>query len=523
MKSKKVTRREFVSSTGKLGLGVMIVPRHVLGGVGYQAPSDTLNVAIVGFGGMGSENALALAPTENIVAISDVDFAFVEKNMGDKLHDSSGKPREGKELANGLKLQEQFVKAKRYEDFREMLDKQRDIDGVVIATPDHLHAVVTKAAMESGKHVYVQKPLTYSVHESRALRTLALANPKLATQMGNQGHSSDSARLVNEWIHAGIIGPVRDVHVWTNRPVVYWPQGIPRPTGGPPPTQGTSPFGNPWTFRYVNGVLASAMGTYPVPVGLRWDLYVGPIAEDVPYHPIYHPFNWRGWLSFGVGALGDMGAHLIDQPFWALGLEYPTSIEATSTQWGTMAVPGDPSATAGTPAARTTYRPVSYPVATAVHYQFPARGTQPPVKLNWYDGGLYPPRPDLLPDDVTLNSEGGVIFIGEKGILMHDTYGANPRLFPQSLSEEAALVPKSFPRIEWSHELNWAKAAKGQAKSSSPIEYAAQLTETMLLGLVALRTGQGRKILYDGANMRVTNIPEANQYLTRDYRSGWSI
>jgi hypothetical protein len=188
-----------------------------------------------------------------------------------------------------------------------------------------------------------------------------------------------------------------------------------------------------------------------------------------------------------------------------------------------MAVPGDPSAAKDTPAARTTYTPVSYPVATAVHYQFPARGAQPPVKLNWYDGGLYPPRPDLLPDDVPLKSEGGVIFIGEKGILMHDTYGANPRLFPQSLSEEAALVPKSYPRIEWSHELNWAKAAKGLAKSSSPIEYGAQLTETMLLGLVALRTGQGRKILYDGANMRVTNIPEANQYLTREYRAGWNI
>jgi hypothetical protein len=188
-----------------------------------------------------------------------------------------------------------------------------------------------------------------------------------------------------------------------------------------------------------------------------------------------------------------------------------------------MAIPGDPSATAGTPAARTTYRPVSYPVATSVHYQFPARGSQPPVKLSWYDGGLYPPRPDLLPDDVTLKSEGGVIFIGEKGILMNDTYGANPRLFPVALTEAAALVPRSYPRVQWSHALNWAKAAKGQATASSPLEYAALLTETMLLGIVALRTGQGRKILYDGENMKITNIPEANQYLTREYRAGWSI
>ena len=158
-----------------------------------------------------------------------------------------------------------------------------------------------------------------------------------------------------------------------------------------------------------------------------------------------------------------------------------------------------------------------------MHYQFPARGTQPPVKLSWYDGGLYPPRPDVLPDDVTLKSEGGVIFMGEKGILMHDTYGSSPRLFPVSLTEEASLVPKTFARIPWSHEMNWVKAIKGEAKASSPIEYAAQLTETMLLGIVALRTGQGRKILYDGEQMRVTNIAEANQYLTREYRAGWAV
>ncbi|MEP6905471.1 MAG: Gfo/Idh/MocA family oxidoreductase, partial [Gemmatimonadales bacterium] len=284
MADRRITRRDFVSETGRLGLGVMIVPRHVLGGVGYQAPSDTLNFAVVGFGGQGAENALALVPTENMVAFCDVDFAFAEKNMADKLHDQSGKPREGKALADGMKLQEQFTKAVRYSDFREMLDKQKNIDAVVIATPDHLHAVITKAAMDAGKHVYVQKPLTYSVQEARMLRALALANPKLATQMGNQGHSSDGARLINEWIQSGIIGPVHEVHVWTNRPVVYWPQGVPRPAGGPTPPQGPSPFGNPWSFRYVNNVLAAAMGSYPVPPGLRWDLYLGPIAEDVPYH-----------------------------------------------------------------------------------------------------------------------------------------------------------------------------------------------------------------------------------------------
>jgi predicted dehydrogenase len=515
---KKVTRREFVADAGKIGLGVMIVPRHVLGGVGYQAPSDTMNFAVIGFGGMGTENALELAKTENLVAFADVDFAYTASKVAEKL-----KGDDGKESPAGVTLKQKFDKAARYSDFREMLDKQKDIDGVVIATPDHVHAIAAKTAMQSGKHVYVQKPLTYSVHEARVLRELALANPKIVTQMGNQGHSSEGARLINEWIQAGIIGPVHEVHVWTNRPVVFWPQGVPRPTASAPPAAAAGPFGNPFSFRYVNELLASALGSYPVPAGLNWDLYLGPSAENVPYHPIYHPFNWRGWLNFGVGALGDMGAHLIDHPFWALGLTYPTSIEATSTQWGTIPVPPNPAAPAGSREARGYNIPVSYPVATSVHYQFGARGAQPPVKLNWYDGGLYPPRPDVLPDDVTLRSEGGVIFIGEKGILMNDTYGSNPRLFPVSLTEEAALVPKTYARIPWSHEMNWVKAIKGEAKASSPLEYAAQLTETMLLGIVALRTGQGRKILYDGERMAITNIPDANQYLTREYRAGWAV
>ncbi|HEY8850820.1 MAG TPA: Gfo/Idh/MocA family oxidoreductase, partial [Gemmatimonadaceae bacterium] len=347
MTGKKVTRRQFVADTGKIGLGVMIVPRHVLGGPGFQAPSDTINFAVAGFGGMGSENALELAKTENLVAYADVDFAYSASKVAEKLKDDEKKGR-----PEGITLKQKFDKATRYSDFREMLDKQKDIDGVVIATPDHLHAVIAKAAMQTGKHVYVQKPLTYSVHEARVLRDLALANPKIVTQMGNQGHSSDGARLINEWIQAGIIGPVREVHVWTNRPVVYWPQGVPRPTGAPPPPPPPSPFGNPFSFRYVNQLLASALGSHPAPPGLNWDLYVGPVAEEVPYHPIYHPFNWRGWINFGVGALGDMGAHLIDHPFWALGLTYPTSIEATSTQWGTMPIPPDPKAAAGAREAR---------------------------------------------------------------------------------------------------------------------------------------------------------------------------
>ncbi len=497
---KDLTRREFVGTMAAVA-APLIVPGRVLGR-GVRAPSDTVNVAVVGFGGMGCQNALVLAQTEHIGAVCDVHFAYSERMVANKLADEHGDPR-----PEGMKLKEQFSKARRYGDFREMLAAEKGLDGVVVATPDHLHAAVAKAAMDLGKHVYVQKPLTATVHEARVLRELALANPKLVTQMGNQGHSSEGARLINEWIGAGIIGPVHEVHVWTNRPLVYWPQGLSRPTGLAAPELPTR-FGNPWTFRHVQDVLAAAMGAGGAPpAGLDWNMYLGPIADNVPYHPIYHPFNWRGWLDFGSGALGDMGAHLIDHPFWALGLTYPSSIEATSTPWGS-----------------TSDRiPVSYPVSTCVHYRFDARGTQPPVKLSWFDGGIYPPRPDVLPDEVELKSEGGVIFIGEKGILMHDTYGANPRLYPQALAEAAAAIPHSIPRIPWSHELNWAKAIRGEAKASSPIEYAAQLTETMLLGVVALRTGRGKKILYDGERGRVTNIADANPYLTREYRAGWNI
>jgi predicted dehydrogenase len=322
--------------------------------------------------------------------------------------------------------------------------------------------------------------------------------------MGNQGHSSKEARQINEWIQAGIIGPVREVRIWTNRPI--WPQGIARPLS-PEELAAKSAQITSWNRRTVTEATASALsGNYPLPDGLRWDLYLGPVKNDVPYHPIYHPFNWRGWVDFGVGALGDMGAHLVDHPYWALGLTYPSTIEATSTPWG------GPSE-----------QPVSYPLATQVHYEFPARGDQPALKLHWYDGGLMAARPELLPEDVPLNAEGGVIYVGDKGILMHETYGKNPRIWPDSLMEAAKAVPEKYPRISDTHPMNWANACKGKGQAASPFEYAAPLTETMLLGIVALRTGQGRKIHYDGENMKVTNVPEANQFLTREYRAGWDL
>jgi predicted dehydrogenase len=491
------TRRDFVSTTSKLALGGMILPRHVLGGAGYQAPSDTLNVAIVGAGGMGAENAQALG-SENIVAVCDIDHELVAKKVLERTKDRDGNPRE-----EGVRWAEQYERTAKYTDYRVMLEERPDIDGVVIATPDHTHAVIAAAAMKAGKHVYVQKPLTWSVHEARALAALA-EETGVVTQMGNQGHSSDEARLINEWVRAGVIGNVREVHVWTNRPI--WPQGLLRPAPFPADYDPLSPDRDWWPGSVQQAQATGLHADFPVPEHLSWDLYLGPCAREVAYHPIYHPFHWRGWVDFGVGALGDMGAHLIDHPYWALDLAYPTHVEATSTPWGG---PSD--------------APVSYPMATKVHYDFPRRGLMPPVAMHWYDGGLMPKRPELLPADVPLERGGGVLFVGERGLLMHETYGENPQLFPAGLAEEAALVPQTYARVEDSHEMNWANACKGVGEATCPFSYAAPLTEVMLLGLVALRAGQGYRIEYDAERMRVTNSEEANRHLTREYRRGWSL
>ena len=528
MDNADISRRSFVSGAARTAFGVMIVPRHVLGGPGYVAPSDRINFAVIGAGAQGMGNAgNAIIGNQNLVALADVDFGFVDRQLAGRERNNDGTPN-----AEGAKIKAAYMKAKRYADFRIMLEREKHvIDGVIIATPDHTHAVAANAAMQMGKAVYVQKPLTWSVKEARVLAETA-KRTGVVTQMGNQGHSGDGTRQMKEWIEAGVIGPVREVHVWTNRPV--WPQGLPRPTTGalrmqsaqpnvasPAAAQSTTPPSRPgqvgptppprtgWeNQRNVQQPIAAAMaGTrYPVPAGLNWDLFLGP-APEVAYHPIYHPFNWRGWVDWGVGALGDMGAHLIDQPFWALNLGLPVAVEATSTPYG-MDVDESPA---------------SYPQAVTVHYDFAARGEMPPVKLTWYDGGLMPPRPDILPDDIVLLREGGGIFVGTKGILMYSTYGNNPRLFPESLTEDAARVPQRIERITDNHVMNWANAVRGTVKPSSPFEYASPLTETMLLGMVALRVGQGREIKYDGANMRITNVPEANHLLHREYRKGWSL
>src|SRR6516162_4914801 len=511
----EMTRRSFLSKVAVSGAALTVVPRHVLGR-GFTPPSDQLNIACVGVGGMGRSNLINLA-SQNLAALGDVDWGYTDKNLSQLDTDASNlqqhidhpdaapaagagpapkiDPEKAKaRLAAILHLKNDLIpKAKRYSDYRKMLEQQKDIDGVVIATPDHMHAPIALACMDLGKGVYVQKPLTWSIEEARQLARHA-KDTKVATQMGNQGHSLDDARTAVEYLSAGAIGEVREIHVWTDRPVGFWPQGVPRPQVSAEPLDSLK-----WDQKGVDARLAAAMaGNYPIPDTLSWDLFLG-VGPSVEYHPIYHPFNWRGWVDWGVGAIGDMGAHLIDHSMWALKLGMPTSVETVSTP----------------------FNGASYPQATMSFYEFPARGPLPPVKLTWYDGGLMPNKPAELVDE-ELKQEGGALLIGSKGKLLHDTYGLHPRLLPKSLNDSFGKPPQKLPRIPGeAHEMNWVEAAKGKTEPSCPFEYAARLTEVMLLGIVALKAG--RKIFYDGENMRVTNLPQANDYLRREYRQGWSV
>jgi len=541
MSEQKPTRREFVATTAAATAGFMIVPRHVLGR-GLRAPSDILNIATVGVNGMGASNT-AQVMSENIVAICDVDYGLLDrrlKSWQDSLTPAppragggggagGGTPRQAtaeEELQKQWQtfgpsksqkeadakwaqtpesqrvrrfVEEQMPRLKRYRDYREMLDKHTDFDAVIVATPDHMHAVIASAAMSVGKHVYVQKPLCWSVHEARHLAKKA-AETKVVTQMGNQGHSQDEARRGQEYLMAKAIGDIHEVHVWTNRPLAYWPQGLPRPAALPPNTNLS------WNNSSVTQRLAASMaGDYPVPDTLSWNLFLG-VAPDAAYHPVYHPFNWRGWVDWGQGALGDMGAHLIDHPVWGLQLGLPSVIETTSTPFNGFC----------------------YPNATKTDYVFPARKGMPEVKLVWYDGGLLPPRPEELGEE-RLNGEGGVLYIGSKGKMLQKTYGAAPRLLPFDKHNDYGAPKEKLARVpHQSHEMNWVNAIKGKDEISSPFSYAAHLTEIMLLGVASMRAG--KKLYYDGEKMAVTNNAPVDarhaaptDYLTRKYRDGYSL
>jgi len=442
-----ITRRGFMGRAAVAAAPFMVLPRHVVGGVGTTPPSEKLNLAFIGAGGRAGESLRELR-NENIVALCDVDE---------------------ERAAHAFKS---FPEAKKYRDFREMLDKEQGIDAVVVSTPDHTHAVASMAAIQHGKHVYCEKPLTRTVHEARALAQAA-REAKVATQMGNQGMAFEGNRLLNEWIADGAIGAVREVHAWSDRPThggkLFWAQGIERPTDTP-----------------------------PVPPTLDWDLWLGP-APYRPYHPAYAPFVWRGWWDFGSGGLGDMGIHNLAPVFAALQLGAPTHIEASSTL----------------------VFEETLPLACMVHYEFPARGDLPPVRLHWYDGGLVPPRPEELEPELELDREDGVILVGDKGkILIEGWGGRSPRLIPQAKMDAYQQPPKTLPR-SIGHHAEWVAACKGEGETRSNFDFAGPLTEAVLLGTLAVRTG--KRLEWDAAQMQVTNVPEANELLHYPYREGWTL
>ena len=447
--SKPISRRGFIGTSSMALAGITIVPRHAVSGLGHIAPSDKLNIAGVGISGMGRVNLENVAKTENIAALCDVDW------------------REPT-----VKIFKTYPGAKQYKDFRVMLDKQKDIDAVIIATPDHTHAVVSMEAMKRGKHVYTQKPLTHSVFEAKELARAA-KQYKVASQMGNQGQASDGPRRLREMIWDGVIGPVREVHVWTDRPnngllKTYWPQGVKRPSDTP-----------------------------PVPKELDWDLFIGP-APMRPYNPAYHPFSWRGWWDFGTGALGDIGCHSLDPIFRALKLRYPTSVQAVSTLVNLE----------------------TYPSGSIVRYEFAAREGMPPVTLTWYDGGLRPMLLKELEPGMQMGS-GGTLYVGDKGKILDD------KILPKALRD--SYTPPA-PTIASSpgHEEEWIRACKGGEPGGSDFEWAGPLTETVLLGNIVLRSElkeklSGMVLEWDPEKFSFPNLPEADRFLRTEYRQGWSL
>lgn len=402
-------------------------------------PAKKMNIAGIGCGGKGASDIGEMAKTENIVALCDVDYS------------------------KGMDTFKKYPGVPIYKDFRQMLREMGDkIDGVTVSTPDHMHFPAAMMAMEMGKHVYVQKPLTHTVGEARLLTETA-AKYGVVTQMGNQGHSNEGTRLLKEWVQGGAIGKVREVHIWTNRPI--WPQGIQRP-----------------------------LTVDPIPETLDWNLWLG-VAPDRPYNKAYMPFAWRGWWDFGCGALGDMGCHTMDAAFWALDLKYPVSVVAECDA----------------------INPESAPKWSIVTYEFPARGSLPPVTLKWYDGGKLPPRPKELEADRQM-SKAGQLLIGDKGVILETgDYCDSPRLIPEAAMKDFQRPEKTLPRVKEGHYANWVLGCKGgPAPCSNFEEHSGPLTEMVVIGNLAIRIG--KKIAWDGPRARCTNLPEAEPLVNKAYR-----
>ena len=467
-KNDQSSRRKFIKNVSVAATGFFIIPRHVLGR-GFVAPSDKLNIAGIGAGGKGESDLaeFSKSPAVNIISLCDVDDR------------------------SSVKSRSRFPKASYYKDYREMLAKEgKNVDAVSVSIPDHGHAVAALAAMQMGKHVYVQKPMTHDIYEARIL-TQAARKYKVVTQMGNQGASFDGVKKMQDWYNAGLIGDAVNIYCWTNRPV--WPQGFGKPTG-----------------------------KEEVPKELDWNLWLGPTSYE-EYHKGFVPFNWRGYPSFGTGALGDMGCHIIDPAFKTTGLGYPSEVECSvvdlyEQMW--------------TPA----YHPDSFPASSSLKLKFPGKGGKPTTYLHWVDGGLLPERPEELdPNEPMGDDGGGAIIIGTKGKMMCGTYGNNATLLPTALSKDVK-VPQVIKRVPEGHYLQWVNACIagfGKNELSSSFDYAGPLTESILMGNLALRSWNikganggfpGRKkLLWDAENMKITNFDEANQFVKRTYRDGYKF
>lgn len=438
---KNMSRRSFLETSGVVAAGFTILPSSVISGLGKRAPSDKLNIAVVGIGGMGNSNLKAVKATENIVALCDVDWAYSKDVFAENPN------------------------AKAYWDWRKMYDEMgKSIDAVIVATADHTHAIIAATAITLGKHVFVQKPLTHTVYESRLLTRLA-EQYKVATQMGNQGASAEGVNLTQEWIQNGEIGEVKKVESFTDRPI--WPQGLNVPKGE-------------W-----------------VPDTLNWDLFIGP-AKMRPYNSLYTPWNWRGWWDFGTGALGDMACHILHPVFKSLRLKYPIKAQGSSTLLLTDCAPN-------AQMVKLTYPERVAPKGSKIKY--------PQLEVIWYDGGLQPPKPNGWPAGKNMNnSGGGVLFHGTKDILHCGCYGRDPWL----LSGRVPVVPKTERRVEVSHEMDWVRACKespeNRISTKSDFSEAGPFNEMVVMGVLAVRLqGLNKELEWNGEKMEFTNISDTDQ------------
>jgi predicted dehydrogenase len=504
-----LSRRKFLAQTATAALGFSIVPRYVLGGAGYVPPSDKVNIAFIGVGSQGLRVMLRFLrhPDVQGVAVCDPNKTSANypqwdthefcNSVRELLGVQSGwdwlSPDEPIQLSHSLrvtsgvagrepcqKIVEAYYGAQHrsgeyrgcsaYADFRELLEKEKGIDAVVVCTTDNLHATVSAAAMKKRKHVFCQKPLTHTIYEARRIAEIA-KDTGVATQIAVANQASEDTRLLCEWIWSGAIGPVREVMNWSSRP--FWPQGLERPKDAE-----------------------------PVPDGLDWDLWLGP-APERPFNHAYVPFVWRGWSDFGCGALGDMGSYSFDTIFRVLKLEAPVSVEASSSD----------------------RYDETYPMASIIHFNFPARGDMTPVKFTWYDGGLKPPRPDELEENRPLKGEGededeGLLFIGDRGKILCTFNGGNPKIIPQAKMDSFQQPPKTLPRSP-GNEREWLDACKGgKTKPGGNFEFEGLVTETLLLGNVAARLGQ--KLNWDRPNLSV-NSDVAQKWVRPERRKGWEL